>query len=101
MGATPDTIWRVPAYLPYMQPPLTDEAIAAAEQGIGCALPVEYLNLLRQQNGGYIRYELPEMVHHLIAGIGPHYPWLRRFDWDEEQVRHLLEEWYVFEGSND
>lgn len=66
--ATADTIWRVPAYLPYLQPPLTDEAVATAEKQIGYKLPSEYLNLLRKQNGGYIRFSLPEMVHDTIAG---------------------------------
>lgn len=56
MGATVDTIWSVPAYLPYLQPPLTDEAVASAEKELGLQLPIEYLNLLRKQNGGYIRY---------------------------------------------
>ena len=60
MGATADTIWQVPAYLPYLQPPLTDEAVAAAEKEIGYKLPSEYLNLLRRQNGGYIRVSLLE-----------------------------------------
>lgn len=83
MGATPETIWSVPAYLPYVQPPLTNAAITAAEQRIGYKLPAEYLNLLRVQNGGYIRFSLPEMVHSVIAGIGPHFPSLKDFDWKE------------------
>jgi hypothetical protein len=85
MGATTETIWRVPAYLPYVQPPLTDEAVALAEAQIGYKLPAEYLRLLSKQNGGYIRYALPEMVHDVIAGIGPHFPSLTDFDWDEVQ----------------
>ena len=48
MGATADTIWRVPAYLPYLQPPLTDKAVASAEKQIGYRLPVEFLNLLKK-----------------------------------------------------
>src|SRR5262249_51521326 len=74
VGATADTIWRVPAYFPYLQPPLTDEAIGSAEAEIGYKLPTDYLNLLRKQNGGYIRYSLPENVHDTIAGIGPYFP---------------------------
>ena len=57
-----EKIWRVPAYLPYLQPALTEEAILAAENSIGFKLPTAYLELLREQNGGYIRYSLPEMV---------------------------------------
>jgi SMI1 / KNR4 family (SUKH-1) len=85
VGATADSIWRVPAYLPYLQPPLTDKAIASAEKQIGYDLPTEYLHLLKKQNGGYIRFSLPEMVHDSIAGIGPHFPSLTGFDWDECQ----------------
>jgi hypothetical protein len=82
MSASPTTIWQVPAYLPYLQPPLTDEAVAEAERKIGHRLPEAYLALLRVQNGGYIRYGLPESVHEVIAGIGPHYPSLTDFDWE-------------------
>lgn len=85
MRATADTIWQLPAYLPYLQPTLTDDAVAAAEAEIGYRLPEEYLNLLRKQNGGYIRFSLPETVHDTIAGIGPHYPSLTDFDWEEQQ----------------
>jgi SMI1-KNR4 cell-wall len=85
VGAIADTIWRVPAYLPYLQPPLTDEAVASAEKEIGHVLPTEYLNSLKKQNGGYIRFSLPNMVHDSIAGIGPNFPSLTRFDWDNCQ----------------
>jgi hypothetical protein len=101
VGATADTIWRVPAYLPYLQPPLTDKAVAAAEKRIGYKLPTEYLNLLRKQNGGYIRFSLPEMVHDSIAGIGPHFPSLTGFDWDEcqEYVSFPLQGLVPFDGD--
>ncbi len=101
MGATADTIWRVPAYLPYLQPSLTDEAVASAEKALGCRLPSEYLTLLRKQNGGYLRYELPENVHNTIAGIGPFFPSLTRFDWDEAQayVGFPLEGLIPFDGD--
>ena len=59
--------------------------MAAAEKEIGYRLPSEYLNLLRKQNGGYIRFSLPEMVHDTIAGIGPNFPSLTGFDWEEWQ----------------
>jgi hypothetical protein len=83
--ATAETIWSVPAYLPYLQPRLTDRAIASAEKKIGYPLPFELLNLLRRQNGGYIRFRLPDHVHDTIAGIGPNFPSLTDFDWDEVQ----------------
>jgi hypothetical protein len=101
MAATPETIWQVPAYLPYLQPPLTDAAVAAAEAAIGYKLPPDYLNLVRKQNGGYIRYSLQEMVHDTIAGIGPHFPSLTGFDWDEcqEYVGFPLEGLVPFDGD--
>lgn len=43
----PKTIWRVPAYLPYLQPPLTEQALSRAEAEIGFKLPKEYIELLR------------------------------------------------------
>jgi hypothetical protein len=101
MPVTPDTIWRVPAYLPYLQPPLTAEAVASTERQIGYKLPAEYLDLLRKQNGGYIRYSLPEMVHDSIAGIGPHFPSLSQFDWEEcqEHVGYPLQGLIPFDGD--
>jgi hypothetical protein len=101
VGPTADTIWRVPAYLPYLQPALTDEAVASAEEEIGYRLPKEYLNLLRKQNGGYIRYSLPENVHDTIAGIGPHFPSLTGFDWEEcqEHVSYPLQGLVPFDGD--
>lgn len=101
MGATAETIWRVPAYLPYLQPPLTEEAVAEAEASIGHKLPDAYLDLLRTQNGGYIRYSLPEVYHDSIAGIGPHYPSLTDFDWEEcqEDVSFPLQSLIPFDGD--
>jgi hypothetical protein len=101
VGATADTIWRVPAYLPYLQPPLTDETVALVENEIGYTLPGEYLNLLRKQNGGYIRYSLPENVHNTIAGIGPFFPSLSRLDWEksQEHVSYQLQGLVPFDGD--
>jgi len=99
--ATVDTIWQIPVYLPYLQPPLTDDAVAAAEKVIGRRLPSEYLDLLRKQNGGYIRFSLPEMGHDKIAGIGPNFPSLTGFDWDEcqGQVSYPLRGLVPFDGD--
>lgn len=96
-----EKIWRVPAYLPYLQPTLTNEAIAAAEAAIGFTLPIEFLKLLRKQNGGYIRSSLPEMMHDTIAGIGPHFPSLTNFDWEEcqEYVSYPLQGLVPFDGD--
>jgi hypothetical protein len=101
MPVTPETIWKVPAYLPYLQPALTDAAVAKAEAKIGYKLPADYLNLLRMQNGGYIRYSLPEKVHNTIAGIGPRFPSLENFDWSEcqELVGFPLDGLVPFDGD--
>jgi len=101
MTATANTIWRVPAYLPYLQPPLTVEAIASAEKEIGYKLPKEYLDLLKVQNGGYLRYTLPETVHDKIAGIGPNFPSLTDFNWEEcqEYVSYPLQGLVPFDGD--
>ncbi|MCA9111520.1 MAG: SMI1/KNR4 family protein [Planctomycetaceae bacterium] len=95
------TIWRVPAYLPYLQPELTADAIAEAEKAIGFTLPVEYLDLLRVQNGGYIRLSLPQMSHHKISGIGPHFSSLTDFDWSDcqEYVSFPLTGLVPFDGD--
>jgi hypothetical protein len=96
-----DTIWRVPAYLPYLQTPLTDEAIASAEEEIGYRLPTELLELLRKQNGGYIRMSLPDRVHSMITGVGPNFPSLTDFDWEEcqEYVSYPLKGLVPFDGD--
>jgi hypothetical protein len=78
------TIWRVPKYLPYIQPSLTDEIIEQAEKKIGYKLPKEYLELLKIQNGGYIRFALKDTPHSQISGIGPYYPSITDFDWLSE-----------------
>ncbi len=101
MGAIGNEIWAVPAYLPYVQPELTDDAIAEAEEAIGFRLPREYIDLLRIQNGGYIRLTLPDSVHDTIAGIGPHFPSLTDIDWEEcqEYVSHPLTGLVPFDGD--
>jgi hypothetical protein len=68
--------WRVPAYLPYLQPPLASSAVAELEIARGITLPAALLACLEQQNGGYIRLVLEGegIPHHMIWGIGPHFP---------------------------
>ncbi|TDO26983.1 SMI1/KNR4 family protein [Sediminibacterium goheungense] len=78
-----DTIWQVPKYLPYVQPNLTEDIIANAEKKIGYKLPKEYIDILRIQNGGYIRFRLPETLHEQIYGIGPFFPSLTDYDWTD------------------
>jgi len=84
--------WRVPAYLPYLQPPLTPSSAAELEIARGIALPAAYLACLEQQNGGYIRLILDGecIPHDMIWGIGPHFPNLS--DYHEELDPELREE---------
>ena len=71
------------------------------QKGDRVQLPTDYLKLLERQNGGYIRFALPDMVHDSIAGIGPHYPSLTGFDWDDcqEQVSYSLQGLIPFDGD--
>jgi hypothetical protein len=79
-------IWQSPKYLPYVQPALTNEVLAEAEQLIGHKLPIEYIELLKIQNGGYIRHTIVETAHSVIAGIGPYYPSITDdHDWSESE----------------
>ena len=98
---SPETIWKRPAYLPYVHAPLTDEAIHKAEQTLGCELPTAFLDLLRIQNGGPIRFRIPESVGDMIAGIGPSIPSITIFDLKEcqEYVDFPLEGLVPFDGD--
>ena len=78
-------IWRRPIYLPYLQEPLTPEALRAAEEELGRALPRELAMMLSVQNGGYLRYELEGYPLDAISGIGEAHPSLTRFSWGEER----------------
>ena len=80
-----ENIWRRPIYLPYLQDPLTPEALRAAEEELGRALPRELTMMLSIQNGGYLRYELEGYPLDAISGIGEAYPSLTRFSWGEER----------------
>ena len=57
-----------------MQPALTRALLLETEERIGFKLPQELVALLAEQNGGYIRWQLEDMVHDTIHGIGPHFP---------------------------
>ena len=68
--------WRVPAYLPFLQPPLTPSVVAELEMARDIAFPAALLACLEQQNGGYLRLVLEgeDIPHDMIWGIGPHFP---------------------------
>lgn len=76
-------IWQTPKYLTYVQPELTAKIILEAEKKIGYKLPSEYLELLKIQNGGYIRYTLSEIGNDKIYGIGPYFPSIFDIDWND------------------
>jgi hypothetical protein len=81
-----ETIWSVPAYLPYLQPPLTETMIQDGERRLGVRLPNSYLAILKQQNGGYLRFSLPNTPCEMVWGIGPHFPSITdQFDWKDSQ----------------
>ncbi|UZJ64619.1 SMI1/KNR4 family protein [Sphingobacterium sp. KU25419] len=78
-------IWSVPKYLPYVQPELTPELLEQAQKQIGYKLPEKLVEILKIQNGGYIRYKIAETPQEQIMGIGPFFPSLTDFDWAESQ----------------
>lgn len=86
-----ESIWQKPIYLPYLQPKLTDEILEKAESQLGYKLPKKLIELLKIQNGGYIRKTLEEPLHEQIYGIGPHFPSLTDLDWTD------YKDWVSFE----
>ena len=98
----PNKIWKVPVYLPYLKPALTDEMVKEAEARIGYKLPKEFIELLKTQNGGYIRYKLNNTPHELIAGIGDSFPSFTNYEWILEYqgaVSYELEGLFAFDGD--
>ncbi len=90
------SVWNVPADLLYVQPVLTEEAAAQAEALLGVTLPRAYLDLLREQNGGYLRPSaLPASsvwYPDAIWGIGPNFPNITAVwawsDWNEDAPKN-------------
>jgi hypothetical protein len=81
-----DSLWAVPVYLPYVQPPLTDAAVAAAEKRLRAKLPKAYVAALKIQNGGYLRRTAHPSDHapvDVIAGIGKRFPSIFDTDWSD------------------
>lgn len=74
----PKIAWEVPAYLPYVQPPLTDATLREAERTLGLRLPDTYIAALREQNGGYLRFGWRGFAGRDLWGIGPRFPSILR-----------------------
>ena len=98
---TPETIWARPVYLPYVQSPLTDALVQQAESQFGHSLPQLFLDILRVQNGGPIRFSIPDSVCDHIAGIGPSYPSITDDDLSDHQeyVDYSLDGLVPFDGD--
>jgi hypothetical protein len=98
---TPETIWKRPAFLPYVHPTLTDDALGAVETQFGVTLPDDFVSLLRVQNGGPIRFTLPNAVGELIAGIGQSFPSLTHYELadNQEYVDFSLDGLVPFDGD--
>lgn len=77
--------WAVPAFLPYVHPPLTHEAVEGIERARGITLPVAYLQLLETQNGGYVRTTWPGRPHQRIDGIGSSFPTISSPTWFQDE----------------
>jgi hypothetical protein len=94
-------LWQSPAYLTYVQPELTDELVSKFEKETNYKLPLEFINLLKIQNGGYIRYSLEDIPHEVIYGIGPNLPKIEKPDWslEKEHVSFKLEGLIPFDGD--
>lgn len=71
MSYANSSIWSLPAFLPALQPDLTDDAIADIETRFGIVLPAALIAVLREQNGGYLRCTLADSGNRMIWGIGP------------------------------
>lgn len=83
-------LFNRPIFGPYLQPTLTDEMVRDAEEKMGFKLPKAYLDLLKVQNGGYIRFTLKDTLHDQIWGIGPHPFSITDFhDTDDRNLRFL------------
>jgi len=91
------SIWTRPAYLPSVQPPLTDEMVTEAEAKLGHKLPAELIEVLKIQNGGYLRKEPKSCPSRMILGIGPHRPSITTLIWDKAGLIPFDEDghWYL------
>ena len=72
-----EKFWARPVYLPYVQEELTPAKIKEVETRFNCKLPESYIELLYEQNGGYVRYTKPEDeggALDVLYGIGTHFP---------------------------
>lgn len=82
------SVWEVPAYLPYLQPDLSDAAVAAVEIRLNVKLPESYLAILREQNGGSLRWSYPELPNRDIWGIGPHFPHIGEYQYWQDEANY-------------
>lgn len=105
LKANPHTIWASPENIP-QQPPLTNEALTTFEAEVGLKLPQALVDLLKVQNGGYLRFEYPDLLNDKICGIGSSYEIGSLFRLDQEDLGYLegeepfpLDELIAFDGD--
>jgi hypothetical protein len=65
-----ENYWSVPSLRDATHDPVTDEQIDAAEHSLGVRLPQAYVSLIRCQNGGYLRGQVPRAPGNAVWGIG-------------------------------
>jgi hypothetical protein len=68
-----EDFWKTPIYLPYLQPDLMDVETMKCEESIGFKLPAFLIELLKVQNGGYVK-SIGYSGFDSLAGIGSNYP---------------------------
>lgn len=82
--ANPFNIWEESADGSSLPSALTNEMIAVFEEEVGLKLPQAFVDLLKVQNGGSIRFEHPDMINEGIFGVGPNHLRLSLFRLDQE-----------------
>jgi len=68
------SVWRVPAYLPYVHAPLTDETVKAAEAELGVTLAGILSRTAARTERGLFALQVAEIHSRAAVGHGEGYP---------------------------